>query len=107
MPLRRTPLLPSGLRAESPSCASSGASTGAGAAGGGAGMLLAGGRGFAALQIAFCQLTTSLLISTGARRRLSRRTGGCCRPRSPALFFLLLSPLVLPVVCACVRRGAV
>ena len=89
------------------SCASIGASSAAGAAGGGAGMLLAGGAGSAALQIAFCQLPRFLMISTGARRRPSRRTGGCCRPRSPALFFLLLSPLALPVVCACVRRGAV
>ena len=56
MPLRRIPLLPSGLRAESPSCASIGASSAAGAAGGGTGMVLAGGRRSATLQIAFCQL---------------------------------------------------
>ena len=80
MPLRRTPSLPPGLRAESPSCASIGASSAAGAAGGGTGMVLAGGRRSATLQIAFCQLPRFLLISTGARRRLSRRTGGCCRP---------------------------
>jgi len=54
MPLRRTPLLPPGWGLSPPSRASIGASSAAGAAGGGAGMLLAGGRGSAALQIAFC-----------------------------------------------------
>ena len=56
MPLRRTPLLPSGWGLSPRSRASIGASSAAGAAGGGAGMLLAGGAGSAALQIAFCQL---------------------------------------------------
>ena len=56
MPLRRTPLLPPGWELSPRSCASIGASSAAGAAGGGAGMLLAGGRGSAALQIAFCRL---------------------------------------------------
>ena len=107
MPLRRTPVLPPGWGLSPRSCASIGASSAAGAAGGGAGMLLAGGRGSAALQIAFCRLPH---FSAGFYRSAAspaRLTGGCCRRLSPALFFLLLSPLVLPVVCACVRRGAV
>ena len=56
MPLRRTPLLPPGWGLIPPSRSDIGASSTVGAAGGGAGMLLAGGRGPAALQIAFCRL---------------------------------------------------
>ena len=56
MPLRRTPSLPPRWGLSPPSCASIGASSAAGAAGGGTGMVLAGGRRSATLQIAFCQL---------------------------------------------------
>jgi hypothetical protein len=54
MPLRRTPLLPPGWGLIPPSRSDIGASSAAGVAVGGAGMLLAAGRGSAALQIVFC-----------------------------------------------------
>ncbi len=62
MPLRRTPLLPPGWGLIPPSRSDIGSSSTVGAAGGGAGMLLAGGRGSAALQIAFCQPRDFLLV---------------------------------------------
>jgi hypothetical protein len=65
MTLRRTPLLPPGRGLGRPSRSSIGASTAARAAGGGAGLLLDGGRGSAALQIAFCQLPPFVMICTG------------------------------------------
>jgi hypothetical protein len=96
MPLRRTPLLPPGWGLSPPSRASIGASSAAGAAGGGAGMLLAGGRGSAALQIAFC--------SAGAFPAVLCRSAA-----SPVEKDWWLSPLpivhALPPVSTCVHSA--
>ena len=109
MPLRRTPLLPPGWGLGRPSCSGIGASTVVRAAVSSAGMLLAGGRRSAALQIAFCSAGHFLLFCAGAQRRPSRTTGGCCRPRSTRLVSPFLvgrtGPGVCVRVCWVVRFG--
>ena len=94
MPLRRTPSLPPGLRAESPSCASIGASSAAGAAGGGTGMVLAGGRRSATLQIAFCQLPHFSADFCRSVAPLVEADWWLLPPPIAGSFFLLLSPFV-------------
>ena len=69
MPLRRTPLLPPGWGLGRPSCSGIGASSVVRAAVSSAGMLLAGGRRSAALQIAFCSAGNFLATKAPQRRR--------------------------------------
>ena len=109
MALRRTPLLPPGWGLGRPSCSGIGASSVVRAAVSSAGMLLAGGRRSAALQIAFCSAGHFLLFCAGAQRRPSRTTGGCCRPRSTRLVSPFLvgrtGPGACVRVCWVVRFG--
>ena len=107
MPLRRTPVLPLERGLSPPSCAIVGASSVAGVAGGGLGPGHGGGRGSAALRIAFCQLPHFSADFYRSVAPLVEADWWLLPPPIAGSFFLLLSPLVLPAVCACVRRGAV
>jgi hypothetical protein len=107
MPLRRTPFLPLERGLSRPRRSGIGASSAAHAAVSAAGPGHGGGCGCMALQIAFCQLphfSADLCRSAAPLAEQDRRLSP---PPIAGAFLLLLSPLVMPVVCARVCRDMV
>ena len=99
MALRRTPLLPPGWGLGRPSCSGIGASSVVRAAVSSAGMLLAGGRRSAALQIAFC--------STGAFFAVLCRSAASPVEEDRRLLPPPIDPACLVVACGCELRNFV
>ena len=105
MTLRRTPVLTPGWGLSRASRSGIGASSAARAAVSAAGPGHGGGCGCMALQIAFCQLPHFSADFCRSAAPLAEQDRWLSPPPIAGSFLLLLSPLVMPVVCARVCVG--